>query len=145
MANYTKRKRVGAKPPKNVITCPFCDSLAQLVNVPSSETDMMMLSEGPKYVCTGKFIYRTRTDNLQLSPCYGLPIEFSIKQKQFGDSQADAVQVMKNFSHKYIQAVFEQDLFFKNLPFHVPAVREEVPVPVNDDDKEFDPKAEMHS
>jgi hypothetical protein len=82
---------------------------------------MMGLEEGPKYVCTSKFIYRTKTDALQFGKCYGIPAEYAIKCKQRGISKDEMYVVASKFSEKYIREyVMYNDKFFSNIKQFMP-------------------------
>lgn len=127
MANTKNKQRAQYKKRQaNTMSCPICNSTAVLVDIPKNLADLMMIQPGPKFVCTGKFIYKSRTDALQFTHCYGVPIGFSIKLRENGFTEQDVLDIAKNFDEDYMKSVFRKDAFFKNLPYKFIKVTEKV-------------------
>ena len=119
--NKRKRKQYGPSGRVNAISCPLCNAEAIEVELSKAEADLMMIFPGMKYVCSGKFIYRSATGSIQFSDCYGIPVEYAIKVIQMeGLGKQDVLDVAKNFSKKYMDNVIQTDPFFKNMASYLP-------------------------
>lgn len=140
-----KRNKVKAQYKRrqaNTMSCPICNSTAVLVDIPKDIADMMMIQPGPKFVCTGKFIYKSRTDALQFAHCYGVPIGFAIKSRENGFSEQDILDIAQKYDEAYINSVYRKDMFFQNLPYKIIKVTEKViSVRPTKEDEITDPKA----
>lgn len=128
--NNKQRKNRG-----DAFSCPLCDAQAIPVQIDKVHADLMFLQPGIKYVCSGKFIYRSNTSTIQFSECYGIPIEFSIKCRQIGETKSDIIHIAKNFSSDYIQDIMNEDPFFTNVCRYVADLVKKAE-PIDDDESE---------
>jgi hypothetical protein len=122
------------------VLCPICDSMTTSVDVPKDIATAFNINPGKKYICTGKFIWRSATNDIQFSKCYGIPVEGAVKMLQLADvTKADVINVMQNWAKSsYIKSVIAADQFFKNMTQYIPKEQKKDTVPTTD---EFDPKA----
>ena len=97
------------------ITCPVCDAETIEVEIDKQTADLLMINPGPKFVCIGKFIYRTNASDLQFAKCYGIPSEFAMKALQNHFSPVDIIAVVDNLPEHHVEHVKSQDPFFKNV------------------------------
>lgn len=140
------KKRINNRNEKPVaITCPVCNSATIEVNVPGNIATAFNIEPGHKFVCSGKFIYRYKTDDIQFSKCYGVPVEGAVKMLQIeGVNGNDITTVMKNQgTTSYMGLVMQNDPFFVNVAhyteFFAIEMKEEKQAEADED--EFDAKA----
>lgn len=119
------RKRKEPRMNDGLVGCPICGAGTIIAEVPSGVATMLSILPGKKYVCAGKFIYRSRPDNVQFQKCYGMPVEAAVRMKQlsekdgkrsFSDQEiTDAMTNVATQNFGYAKAVMESDPFFKNV------------------------------
>jgi hypothetical protein len=111
---------------KTQVSCPICDAQAIVAEVPKDVAHMLNTEPGMKYVCSGKFIFRSNTQDIQFQQCYGMPVEASIKMLQLIDqrtgkhafSKDEVLDVYNNVASKnpmYMSSLFKYDKFFLNM------------------------------